>query len=312
MFGLLSGNGFSDAFTVVDSPADDQNMSGVLVGPNFFDVVGTRIVAGRGFERSDAESPVRVAVVNQTMAKRFFGAQPLGKRFTIPRPFPGESFEIVGVAIDSKYRDLRREAERTLPIVYLPSSQPPGASLALRIRDVQVEVRAASAAAALEPAIRRIVRELDPGVAVTAVRGMSDVIDRTIAQERMLARLATWLAMLALALGAIGIYGVRSYAVRRRTHEIGLRIALGATSSRVFGFIVGQGLAVAAIGIVIGLGAAAGLSRFVAGLLFGIEPLDTSTFIAVPAVFVFVSLIASYLPARRAARVDPATALRSE
>jgi predicted permease len=138
MFGVMSGNGFGDRFAVIDSaPSDEEpNLRGILVGPDFFDVVGTRIVAGRGFEPSDARSPVRVAVVNETMARRFFGARPLGKRFTIPRSFPGESFEIVGIAVDSKYRSLREEAEQALPIAYLPTSQPPGARIVLSVRIV--------------------------------------------------------------------------------------------------------------------------------------------------------------------------------
>ena len=268
------------------------------------------MVLGRGFDRTDEQSPVRVAVVNQTMARRF-GAQPVGLRFTMGG-FPNETFEIVGVAADSKYRRLRQEAQETQPAFYLPVSQPPGASMAARLGWPQVELRTSAAVSGVETMIRQVVREVDPAVAVTELRSMSAVIDRTIAQEKMLARLASWLGVLALTLGAIGIYGVRAYTVNQRAGEIGLRLALGATAAQVFRLIVGQGVKVTALGIVIGLVSAAALTRYVGSLLFGVTPHDPATFAGVTAVFIAVAMLGSYAPARRAARLDPATTLRSE
>jgi ABC-type antimicrobial peptide transport system permease subunit len=157
-----------------------------------------------------------------------------------------------------------------------------------------------------------VVREIDPAVAMVGVQAMSTIVDRTIAQERMLSSLAIWFGLLALVLGAIGIYGVRSYAVRRRATEIGLRLALGATTRQVFGLVVGQGVRVASVGIALGLGASLALTRFVESLLFRVEPRDPATFVAVALVFAAVAAIASYVPARRAAQVDPSSTLRSE
>jgi predicted permease len=312
-FGLLSGNGWSDRFDIpgyVPQPDEQMEAQGMIVSAGFFEATGTRVVLGRGFDRTDEQSPVRAAVVNQTMARRF-GAQPVGLRFTMGG-FPNETFEIIGVAADSKYRRLRQEAQETQPAFYLPVSQPPGASMAARLGWPQVELRTSTARSGLETMIREVVREVDPAVAVTELRSMSAVIDRTIAQEKMLARLAAWLGVLALTLGAIGIYGVRAYTVNQRAGEIGLRLALGATAAQVFRLIVGQGIMVTALGIVIGLVSAAALTRYVGSLLFGVTPHDPATFAVVTAVFIAVAVLGSYAPARRAAHLDPATTLRSE
>ena len=312
-FGLLSGNGWSDRFDIpgyVPQPDEQMEAQGMIVSPASSKPRARVCVLGRGFDRADEQSPVRVAVVNQTMARRF-GAQPVGLRFTMGG-FPNETFEIVGVAADSKYRRLRQEAQETQPAFYLPVSQPPGASMAARLGWPQVELRTSAARSGVETMIREVVREVDPAVAVTELRSMSAVIDRTIAQEKMLARLAAWLGVLALVLGAIGIYGVRAYTVNQRAGEIGLRLALGATAAQVFRLIVGQGVAVTALGIVIGLASAAVLTRYVGSLLFGVQPHDPATFAVVTAVFIAVAVLGSYAPARRAAHLDPATTLRSE
>ena len=312
-FGLLSGNGWSDRFDIpgyVPQPDEQMQAQGMIVSTGFFEATGTRLVAGRGFGPADEQSPVRFAVINQAMARRF-GAQPVGLRFTMGG-FPNETFEILGVAADSKYRRLRQEAQETQPAFYLPVSQPPGASMAVRLGWPQVELRTSAGRSGLETMIREVVREVDPAVAVTELRSMSAVIDRTIAQEKMLARLASWLGVLALTLGAIGIYGVRAYTVNQRAGEIGLRLALGASAAQVFRLVVGQGVMVTALGIVIGLVSAAALTRYVGSLLFGVTPHDPATFAVVTAVFIAVAVLGSYAPARRAARLDPATTLRSE
>jgi predicted permease len=314
-FGVLSGNGLSDPVgTPGYSPRSGESLRayGTIVSPGFFEATGARIVFGRDFERADDGSPVRVAVVNQAMARRVFGERPLGRRFTLPGLFPNESFEVVGVAADSAYRNLRTEAQEAIPSFYLPFSQPPGASIGVRMRNIQVEVRTSAQRSGVETMIRRTLREVDPAVALTELQPTTAIIDQAMARERLLARLALGFGVLALALGAIGIYGVRSYAVSRRTNEIGVRVALGATASQVLGLVMGQGVRAAAPGIILGLVAAAGLTRFVEGLLFRVAPLDPATFASVAVLFGGVAMAASYVPARRAARVDPAVTLRSE
>jgi predicted permease len=314
-FGLLSGNGWREQIVIPGyTPRPDEQMDalGMIVGPGFFEVTGVRVVLGRGLQLSDERSSVRVAVVNQTMARRFFGREPLGRRFTMPRQFRNETFEIVGVAEDATYRRMRQEAEDGLPNFYVPAFQAPGASMAGSLRNGQLQLRAAAPGATLETMIRNVAREVDPAVVVTDLRPMTALIDRNIAQERLLAQLATWLGALALALGAIGIYGVRSYTVNRRASEIGLRLALGATATHVFRLIVGQGVVVTALGIAIGLVSSAALTRYVSNLLFGVTPHDPVTFAGVAVVFVAVAVLASYAPARRAARLDPAAVLRTD
>jgi predicted lysophospholipase L1 biosynthesis ABC-type transport system permease subunit len=196
--------------------------------------------------------------------------------------------------------------------VYFPALQPPGSQVVQQIGGVQVQVRSVGRPASVESAIREAMRQVDPGIVVSEVRSMRTIVDATIARERLLADLAGWLGLVSLALGAIGIYGVRSYAVNRRVAEIGVRLALGATATQVAGRVVREGAAIAGAGIVIGLIAAGAVTRLIGGLLFGVTPLDVPTFAGVAALFLLVAIAASYIPALRATRIDPVVALRSD
>jgi predicted permease len=309
MFGMLSGNGWSDPIRVPGYTAregEDLDVQRVIVSSRFFEVTGMRIVAGRPFGPTDDTIPTHAAIVNETVARRFFRGNAVGARFSM-----GDPYEVVGVVKDSFYRDLRAEAGVAAPIVYISALQAPGSAMAVQMRDVQVQLRVESAGD-IEPAVRTALRDVDPGILVSEVRPMRAIVDRTIARERLLAQLAGWLGIVALALGAIGIYGVRAYAVNRRVSEFGVRMALGAAPRQIARGVVAQGVRVASIGIGIGLIGAAAVTPLVKGLLFGVAPLDLATFVTAAALFVGVAVTASYLPARRATRIDPVAALRSE
>jgi predicted lysophospholipase L1 biosynthesis ABC-type transport system permease subunit len=241
------------------------------------------------------------------MARRFFGGEAIGHRFEMQGPSGSEgSLEVVGVVEDAKYRTLR---EDTLPTFYLPIAQQSADRTSLPF---QIEVRTNGAASLADVVIRRIVREVDPAAVVTDVQAMTAVVGRTMSQERLLATLATLFGVLALVVAAVGVYGVRSFAVSRRTNEIGIRMALGASRLGIQTRVLTQGLAVSAIGMAIGLLITVPLTRYVATLLFQISDRDGLTFAGVSVVLGLVATLASYVPARRATRVDPLVALRSE
>jgi predicted permease len=309
VFGMLTGMGWTIRIPG-DTSLDEEGAIafGVLVSSSFFDVTGMRLVAGRAFGPEDEVSPTRVVIVNETLARRFYGGNAVGRRFST---VAGEMVEIVGVTANAIYRNLRDEADAPSPTVYFPALQPPGSTMAQGMRTVQLQIRT-TRAAPVERAVREALRRVDPTIVVMDVRSMGTLVDGTIARERLLADLAGWLGFMSLALGAVGLYGVRSYAVNRRVAEFGVRLALGATPRQVAGRVVAEGALIAAIGIVIGLIAAAMVTRVLGSLLFGVTPLDVPTFAGTAALFVAVAIAASYVPARRATRIDPAAALRAE
>ena len=308
-FGLLSNMNRSVNIAIpgrTASPQESARSLGAFVSPGYFNVTGTRLLGGRDFTRDDAAGTARVAVVNQTMARRFFGGAAIGKPFQLQGPSGSEgAFEIVGVVEDAKYRTLR---EDTLPTFYLPIAQ----QAALPSVPFQIEIRTAGAGSLADAVIRRIVRDLDPAAVVTDVQSMNAIVGRTMSQERLLATLAGLFGVLALAVAAVGVYGVRSFAVSRRTNEIGIRMALGASRRRIQTSVLGQGLVVSAIGMAVGLLLTIPLTRYVATLLFQISDRDGLTFAGVSVVLGLVATLASYVPARRATRVDPLVALRYE
>ena len=313
IFGVMSGGGWGERVEVEGRPPDpDRAVNGLLVTSTFFDVTGTRIIAGRGFSAEHDRASEPVAVVSQATARQFFGGAAVGQRFRLPDPFPNDTFTVIGIAEDSTYRNLRDEAAAALPIVYFPALQGPGAALGLTMGGAQIHVRGGSSGARLDAGIRDVVRRADPAVVIGDVRSMEEIIDDTLARETLLARLGLSFGLASLLLGTIGIYGVRSYAVNRRLPEFGVRLALGASPARIAQGVIGESVVVAAIGIGVGLVGAAAATRLVAGLLFGVAPLDVTTFAAAATLFGAVALAASYVPARRAMRLDPVAALRSE
>ncbi|MCC6368452.1 MAG: ABC transporter permease [Bryobacterales bacterium] len=276
---------------------------------DYFGTMGIPIVAGRGFERTDNVSAGKVVVVNQTLAKRIWkGQNPIGRRL---RP-PGGSFgadadvwhTVIGVAKDVRQRGVERPAGTEL---YVSLDQhgvaPPSMNLVMRTT---------LPAAALSGTIERIVREVDPAVPVVRLRDMDSVFTDSIRRPRLLAQLLGAFAGLALLLAAIGTYGVLSYMVTERRREIGIRVALGATRSDVLTGILKQGLQVTAIGVAIGLASALAVNRLIASLLFGVQPTDTVTISLVIATIAAVAVVASWLPAWRASRLDPNIVLRDE
>jgi putative ABC transport system permease protein len=276
---------------------------------DYFSTMGIPIVAGRGFERADNASQGKVVVVNETLAKRIWkGQNPIGQRL---RP-PGGSFgasddvwhTVIGVAKDVRQRGMERPAGTEL---YVSLDQH-----AVAPPSMNVVMRTTLPPAALSAAILRVVREVDAAVPIVRLRDMDSVFAESIRRPRLLAQLLGAFAGLALLLAAIGTYGVLSYMVTERRREIGIRVALGATRSHVLTQIVTQGLQVAALGVTVGLTGAFAVNRLIASLLFGVQPTDTATMAFVVVTVTAVAVVASWLPAWRASRLDPNVVLRDE
>jgi predicted permease len=301
---LLSGSSRVDRVTIMGHvpPSESSDVYINVVAPNFFDTMEMPILSGRSLSPRDDELAPKVAVINQVMAKVYFGDEnPVGRRFDFGPQTEGK-IEIVGVARDARYTGLRAE---TPPTVYIPLPQdvPPQANFAVRT--------------AIEPggmiaSVRQAVREVDSNLPLFDIKTQSEQAEQSIAQERLFAQLTGAFGLLALLLSAIGLYGVLSYSVARRTAEIGIRMALGAERWDVISMIMRSVMILVLLGVALGLGGALAATRMISGMLYGITPTDPWTIVLAVLVLMAVAMLAGFLPARRASRVDPLAALRYE
>ena len=283
-------------------PDNQRDIHGNVVGPAFFSTMGLPVTLGRAFSTSDTAQSARVAIINETMARRFFpGGSPIGLRFGFS-PDHSSEFEVVGVVKDAKYESLR---EHPTPMAFYPDSQHVQFLGALT-------VRYAGDSRAIVPAIRQAVAQVNANLPVAEVHTLADQVDSSLVGDKLIARLSTFFGLLALSLASIGIYGVLSHAVARRTSEVGLRMALGSPRSSVVWLVLRDVLVLVAAGLAIGVPAALASQPLVSGLLYGLPGVDPISVAAAMAVLAAVAGLAAYLPARRASRVDPATALRYE
>jgi predicted permease len=268
------------------------------VGPAYIRTAGMTLLSGRDFTFADDERAPRVVVVNQTMARKYFGdGDALGRHLT----FNKNQFEIAGVVKDAKYADLR---ESTPPFVYFPTMQTQSGLNNLEIRTASAD------SIALMPTIRSVIQEVDPHVSAGAAMTLSERIDRKLGRERLVADLAGFFGMLTLALLSIGVYGTLAYGVAQRTKEIGVRLALGANGLAIVWMVVRQIVSVVSAGAIAGIAGALLVGRLVKPLLFGLAPADPSTLGGALALLLVIAALAGGLPARAAARLDPATVLR--
>jgi predicted permease len=276
------------------------------VSSQYFETVGISVLKGRAIGLRDTPTSAKVAVVNQTMADHFFPkGDAIGHQFTIADPGVPGVFEIVGIVRDAKYNSPREKAQ---PMTYLALQQLAGDDHYA----YSLQVRAVGNPANIANEVRAAVAEIDPNLPLLAVRTISEQVDRSTENERLISQLSTFFSLLALALACIGLYGVMTYNVVRRTNEIGIRIALGAQSGGVLWMIVKESLLLLGIGIAIGIPATFGATKAIQTQLFGLRSFDPLTVSAAVMTICCVVLMAAYFPARRAARVDPMVALRYE
>lgn len=286
-----------------------------LIAPNYFSVFRIPVLRGRAFTEQDDGAGPKVVIINQAMARQFWpDGDPLADRITIAKGLPelGDfTRQIVGVVGDVRDGGLNRDPR---PIMYIPWSQVPDAHNANLVGIVPLTwvVRARGETLSLSGAIRDELRLASGGLPVARVRTMEDIVARSTARSDFNMLLLTIFAGSALLLAAIGIYGLMAYSVQQRTQEIGIRVALGADGHTVRNMVVRQGMSVALAGVAIGLASAFGLTRVIASFLFGVTAKDPTVFVAVPVMLTLVALLGVWLPARRAARIDPLIALRSE
>jgi putative ABC transport system permease protein len=276
----------------------------IAATPDYFRALRTPLLAGRPIERTDRPGAPPVAVISRLLASRLFpDRDPVGQRIRVVNPeYSNEWRTIVGVVADVRYRGLDGELQ---PTIYVSFEQTPFMWL-------YVMVRTAGDPAAAVGSVPAVVRGVDPALSAANIRHMTDVVSGTVAEPRFSMLLLSGFAVLALLLAAVGVYGVIAYSVAQRTREIGLRLALGAARSDVLSMVGREALLVAALGVGLGLGAAALATRLMTDLLVGIAPHDPLTFAGGAFLLVLVALAASYLPARRATRVEPVVALRAD
>jgi predicted permease len=275
------------------------------VSPDYFRTMQIPVLRGRVFDEHDVKKSQGVVIVNETLARKYFpGADPIGQRITLSDENPKEEdwAAVVGVVKDTKPRELSGEPVAEM---YMPYAQQPEPNMALMIRT-------AGRPDAVAAAVRREVLALDRDQPVYSVRPLPAVMSEAVATPRFRTSLLGVFAALALVLAVVGIYGVMSYAVTQRTHEFGIRMALGAQASDVLKLVVGYGMALALAGVLTGLVASFAVTRVMSGLLYGVTPTDPLTFACISLLLVAVALLACLVPARRAAKVDPMVALRYE
>jgi predicted permease len=286
----------------VPKPNEDLTSYFNTVSPGYFDALRIGLLRGRDFNAADTATSPKVLVINEATARFFFGAEdPIGRRMGRGQSGPTD-LEIIGVVRNTKYLDMREDNRR---IVYLPLAQSPP-------RLMTLFVRAAGQATETFAAIRSVAHDLDAQAPLFGLQTMDARVNEALRQEQLLASVSSYLGLLGLLLTAVGVYGVISYAVGRRTREIGIRLALGAQTGDVFRLIIKRGLTLTLSGIAFGMIAAFALTRVMASLLYGVSATDPLTFAGVALLLIGVALFACYLPARRATKVDPMIALRSE
>jgi predicted permease len=271
------------------------------VGPDFFGTLGVPMLDGRDFSDADTDKSAPVAIVNRTMMHRTFkDRNPIGHAVSFSTQ---KAFTIVGVVEDSKYTGVE---EKPIPMAWFPYTQ---------VGDfgaMHVEVRTTGPAAAALPLVREVVAKFAPNTALLQPRTQQEEFDRTIATERLLARLSITFAALAMIMVAIGLYGTLAYSVTRRTSELGLRMALGAERGQVLWMFLRGGLLLGAAGLMVGTPLVFATTRLLSSLLYGVAPSDPMSILLAAAAIFAIAAAATYLPARRAARVDPMVALRYE
>jgi predicted permease len=275
-----------------------------LVGGHFFETFGIRIVAGRGFDASDTQTSRKVAVVNESLAKTFYpNLNPIGRTFETGGHHP-VTIQIVGVCGDAKYYRLRKNVE---PTYYSPYWQQDGG-----IHYATFAISTKLDGQGVLPSLRDAIRQIDLNLPMLDLRTQDEQVAASVRQERIFATLTSAFGVLALVLACVGIYGIMAYSVANRRNEIGIRLALGALPGQVRGMILRESTGLALVGIAIGMGAALGFTRLVKSMLYGIEPWDPTTLAVGVLILLAVALAASWIPARRAAGVEPMEALRHE
>ena len=279
-----------------------NSMNRIVAGPEFFETIGIPLQLGRTLTERDNQTAPKVALINEAAARKFFpGDNPVGRRFGFSVETSGD-IEIVGVVRDAKYSQVR---EAPPPTMYVPHLQ-------AAIPRAVFDVRTAGDPAATVGAIREAVRRVDPNLPIVDVFTQMEQVERRMDQEKLFARAYTLFGTLALVIAAVGLFGLMSYSVSRRTNEIGIRMALGAEGGTVLGQIMRESMVLVVAGVGLGVALSLATGRFIATLLYGLEPTDAMTIGAALIVMFAVAALAGYLPARRASRVDPMVALRYE
>jgi putative ABC transport system permease protein len=303
-FGMSGGGATRKVFlgNLGSASAEGATINFDPVGEGYFSVLGTRLVRGRAIEQHDLDVNAHVMVVNQAMANRFWPTgNPVGQRLRLGRS-DGDEYEVIGVAEDGKYNDVREDPR---PYLFLPMKSDEYGELAMAVK-TSVDPQT------LAPAVRRVLRELNRGVPIVSLVTLREHMRESLYEERVMAGLIGVMAGLGLLLAAVGIYGLMAFLVGRRIPEIGIRMALGAQRGGIFRLVIGQALRLTAIGTVIGIAGAIAAAQAVRSLLFGVSPADIFTIAIAVAVLAVVAFTAAAVPALGAAKVDPMVALRYE
>ncbi|HKO04456.1 MAG TPA: ABC transporter permease [Candidatus Acidoferrales bacterium] len=318
LYSPMEGQNWADDIAVEGRPpGSDDSSSWDRVGPNYFEVVGTRVLRGRSIGPEDTAASPHVAVVNETFVRRFLsGAEPIGKHLGIRDKSHVYDYEIVGVVEDAIYRNARKPPR---PMFFIPYFQmvdyrdADDRAIQLRSNYIgTIALRYSGSAGEVEQAVRRSLGEIDPNLLVLRVQTFDQQLKANFTQERNFAGLSALFSALALLLAAIGLYGVTAYRVVQRTSEIGLRIALGSSRVQVLRMVLREVLLLVLAGVAIGVPGALAATRTTASFLFGLTPEDPGILAGAVATLAGVALMAGFLPALRASRVDPMTALRHE
>jgi predicted permease len=304
---LIAGNVMNMTFIPQGEQRKPDGNPSVLanhVGMQFFNTFGIPMVAGRAFDTRDTPVSRKVAAVSESVVKKYFAhVNPIGRTFQAGWNHP-QTFEIIGVCGDAKYYRVRKEIEPTVYTPYWQESE--------GVHQATFAVSSGLEAAALLPSLRDTVRRIDPNLLLLDVRTQDEQIAANLRQERIFASLTSGFGVLALVLACVGIYGIMAYSVTQRTSEIGIRMALGARPQSVRRMVLREASWMVVIGVLLGLGAALALARTIAAMLYGLKPWDPATFLLSSALLILAALGASWIPARRAAGVEPMLALRHE
>jgi len=307
----LGGNNANTRVYIEGKPPDYRDVapSWDRVGPHYFETIGTRLLRGRLIDERDTPASQRVAVINETFARTFFPSEdPIGQHFGIGDVGHSGDFEIVGIVEDAKYQDTRGPAYATF---FLPLLQtPPGGSLAGWVGAIELYV--AGKPESLEPSVRKTLAGIDPNLTILSVQSFAEQVSENFNQERLIARLTELFGLLALILACVGLYGVTSYSVARRTNEIGIRMALGADRRSVLGLVLRGALAQVVAGLAIGIPLALVGGRLLSSELYSVKPYNAVNLSLAVLILAASALVAGLIPARRATKVDPMVALRHE